>query len=59
MRLIDHNGLLDTVFVKVSGPGADEFFLFEVNLINDINVHGGAVHNEGNRKIFPQIGCVH
>ena len=58
MRLIDHNCLLDTVFVKVSGPGADEFFLFEV-LINDINVHGGAVHNEGDRKIFPQIDCVH
>lgn len=43
----------------MSGPGADEFFLFEVNLINDINVHGGSVHNEGNRKIFPQIDCVH
>ena len=43
----------------MSGPGADEFFLFEVNLINDINVHGGTMHNEGNRKIFPQIDCVH
>ena len=39
-------------------PDVGKIFLFEVVLINDINVHGGVVHNEVNIKIFLDKLCI-